>query len=107
MNFNFFSAPSWSSIFSASCLLLEPAESYEVAEGVSFAIRFSVVFIYAPSGFSSDLLDPDLSNLTMGETSSLSLTKNLFLVFVLIYFGILVMCSAGYSCSFVGDLFVF
>jgi hypothetical protein len=68
--------------------MLEPAESYEVAEEVSFATRFPVVFIYAPSVFKSDLLDPDLSNLTMGETSSLSLTKNLFLVFVLIYFGI-------------------
>ena len=68
--------------------MLESAESDEVAEGISFATRFSVVFIYAPSVFKSDLLDPDLSNLTMGETSSLSLTKNLFLVFVLIYFGI-------------------
>jgi hypothetical protein len=56
--------------------MLEPAESYEVAEGVSFATRFSVVFMYAPSAFISDLLDADPSNLTMGETSSLSLTKN-------------------------------
>jgi hypothetical protein len=56
--------------------MLEPAESYEVAEGVSFATRFSVVFICAPSAFISDLLDADPSNLTMGETSSLSLTKN-------------------------------